>query len=205
MKVANTQKLREIHNSPCSILLERKWEFYWLRRLVDVFWCITILYIKWKESNQHPSIMNKSNSTFQFNISFLSLLSSIYNATHILQSFHGTLSLIGRVTNIRNSLNSSISLVKFQCRRKSSCRSKQMTDSSSAWSIVFPVLILIAWLPIVITTLRMGRNENCSSCIEGYRHYIILFLLFLLHIVMFIVAYAFPYLSKTAVWLIEVE
>ena len=79
-----------------------------------------------------------------------------------------------------------------------------MAEITSSWSIIFPTLILIAWLTIVITTLKMGRNTSGNSYIEGNKHYIILFLFVLLHIGLVVIGILFPSLSKTMVFYIIV-
>ena len=79
-----------------------------------------------------------------------------------------------------------------------------MAEITSSWSIIFPTLILVAWLPIIITTLKIGRNTSGNSYIEGNKHYIILFFFVLLHIGLFIVSALFPSLSKTMVFRIIV-
>ena len=79
-----------------------------------------------------------------------------------------------------------------------------MAEITSSWSIILPTLILIAWLPIVITTLKMGRNTSGNSYIEGNKHYIILFLFILLHIGLVVIGILFPSLSNTMVFYIIV-
>ena len=140
----------------------------------------------------------KIEGTFKFLYSFTILFPSQY----LVQSIN--LSDYLRSYKKHKVLQYIVHIVYFTPNSLSLHRIFPMAEMTSFWSIFFPALILIAWLPIIITTVKIGRNKSGTSNIKGNKHYIILFLFVLMNIAFIIIGTMFPSLSKTMVFQIIV-